>query len=355
MGKNLKDFHFEKYQLAEGIDQAGLGPAILIREGSFAHPKAPNGAFTITKATLESFKRNFDNNVRRLDQGELAIDYGHNFNGKAAGWIESVELLENGELQIHPRWTKNGEQSILEEEYKYLSADIDLDYIDNETGVNYGPTLLGAGLVNRPHVKAMRALFQEQLTEQSKGVFSMTPEEMMKKIGELEARVNELEGMLSTKAGELEEKTSELEVKSGELTEMSEEKKNAEMKLSETVKELTDLKEENSKVKKEARFSELLGEGKVAPAQKEAFMTMELSLAESLFANAPVLNLSEQGSGKETERESGDDVTTAEDKVEAAAYKLQETNKNLSFSDAVSEVLRTDVKLAEEYEAEVNG
>lgn len=347
----FKNFFFSEFTLAEGLDAAGLGPAVLIRTGTFSHPKAPDGKFTITNETLQSFKNNFDNNVRRLDKSEIALDYGHKTEGPASGWIEAVEHRQDGtegELEIVPRWTINGEKAILEEEYKFLSADIDFEYIDNETGVNHGPTLLGGGLVNRPHIKAMKALFNEQNNIKPKQEFSMTPEEMAKKIGELEQLVSSLRS---------ENESLKSKVSNGEDTEkeLGEKLENSEKSLKEEKEKNLTLTEEKINVSKEAKFNEYLNAGKVIPAQKDAFMEMTLELSEKVYKDAPTLNLSEQGTGKEKKEGAKDGEKNAVDLVEAKADEKIKNNPKLTLSEAYSEVLTEDSDLAEKYNSEVNG
>ena len=67
-----------------------------------------------------------------------------------------IYLSENGEeLWATVDWTEGGEKSVRRKEYRYLSADFQFNYTDNETLQEYGPTLFGAGLTNRPVVKGM--------------------------------------------------------------------------------------------------------------------------------------------------------------------------------------------------------
>ena len=56
-------------------------------------------------------------------------------------------------------WTPNGEKILAEKEFRYLSAEFDVDYTDNETpDISHGTVLLGAGLTNRPVIKRMDAV-----------------------------------------------------------------------------------------------------------------------------------------------------------------------------------------------------
>lgn len=174
----------------------------------------------------------------------------------------------------------------------------------------------------------------------------MTPEEMMRKIGELETRITELEGKLKVKTDGFEEVTTE---KKELETKMSESKD----ELKKLNGELVKLTEEKVTIKKEAKFSELLKDGKILPAQKDSFMKMELSLSEDFFKDSVKLNLKEQGHGGTPtgDGDGSDKAKSAEDKIEEAALKLMEADKGLSLSDAYSQAMKNDTKLTEEYNA----
>jgi hypothetical protein len=300
-------------------------------------------------------KANFDGNAGRLDKGEIPLDYGHEDGGKAAGWIEKVELEDdNKSLWVDINYTPEAEKAVLEREWRFISADIDFDYEDNESGMKLGPTLLGAGLVNRPHIKSMKAVFnepeytgEENNNEKTKPKgFSMTPEEMMKKIGELEANISALKAQLASMSGAKADADKQL----GDV-------KKAEESLKEQLKEatatITKLSEEKNTASKEAKFAEFLAAGKVIPAQKEAFMKMELSLAETLFKDAKVVNLSDNGHGQRTTNTSTEgDKKSASDIVEERAAELMKANSTMKLGEAYSKVLSADKELSAKYEAE---
>ncbi|MCH8350738.1 MAG: hypothetical protein IIB29_10825, partial [Chloroflexi bacterium] len=50
---------------------------------------------------------------------------------------------------------------ILAKEFRYLSADFNMNFRDNETGKSFGGVLNGAGLTNRPRVKGMDAILSD--------------------------------------------------------------------------------------------------------------------------------------------------------------------------------------------------
>ena len=349
MKQHIRGNFIGRLQLSDGIDRHGIKHVQLLRTGTFKHPRAPEGAFQITPETLLKMKANFDGNARRLDKGEIPVDYGHNTEGKAAGWIESVALEDdNTSLWVDIKYTPEAEKAVLETEWRFISADIDFEYEDNESGMMLGPVLLGAGLVNRPHIKSMKAVFGEigestynNEPTKPKG-FSMTPEEMMKKIGELEAMISQLKASVSSK----DESMAEADKAIGD---MKTECADAKEQLKEATTKLVKLTEENELVSKEAKFSEYLSAGKVVPAQKEAFMSMTVEMAEKLFKDAKAANFSDKGHGKENTGTNNDGDKSASDIVDERATEMMKTNSTIKLGEAYSKVLSQDKELAEKY------
>jgi outer membrane murein-binding lipoprotein Lpp len=345
--QNLLGFHYSEIRLQEDVPSKGIETLQLLRIGSFRHPSAPGGVLNITQDMLRNMKLNFDNNVRRLTTMALAVDYGHNSDDKAAGWIKAIELRnEDKELWINVDWTPQASRAIEEKEWRLLSADLELDYVDNETGKKYGPTLLGAGLTNRPHIKDMQAILSEHKNKKEEFKMDEQLKELLAKIGQLEAKVAALESQLGAKKEEVATKEKEM----GEQAKKLEE---SEQKLSEATVKIAKIEEEKAVALKEAKFAELMGAGKVVPAQKETFMKMDIALAEELFGKGPALNLSEKGNGKapapklnETKEEK-----SAQDEINEKAEALVASEK-ITFGEAVRKVMRENVELAEKYHVE---
>jgi len=152
----------------------------LIRTGDFSQY---GEKIIITEETLREFKLNFDRRVRRVD---IAVDYFHESYSDAAGWIKEIELRNNDtELWINVEWTSKAKQKILDKEIRYISADFSLHYEDSETKEEFGATLYGAGLTNRPYVKDMQAILHEnqKLNEDKK--MSTSFEDIMKSLSSL--------------------------------------------------------------------------------------------------------------------------------------------------------------------------
>ena len=141
----------------QGATPEDIKTVQLLRTGNFKY--GGYGAFDITSDNLRQLKSNFDSNVRRV---KIAVDYFHASYAEAAGWIEAIELRNaDNELWITVDWTAEAVEKIMGKEIRYLSADMDFNYMDIESGVEFGCVLMGAGLTNRPYIKDMKAIISE--------------------------------------------------------------------------------------------------------------------------------------------------------------------------------------------------
>ena len=310
--------------LAEGA-KAAPDRIQVIRTGTFHHPTY--GKFEITKDHLLSFKKNFDARVRGID---LALDYGHDSEGEAAAWFKTIELSDDGtELWAVPDWTPSGSDSVVTKRYRYVSADFNFDYTDNETLTKHGPTLLGAGLTNRPVVKGQAPVIE--LTE-GKGS-EVDPKD--KQIEELKAKIAELEAKLSGKA-----QASEAEVELGDLKKELAEKST---KLSEAQSEIKKMKESTVAAEKKSQFDKKLSEGIVVEAQREAFMSGDMNKFMEL---AQPVKLSAKGHGTAPPPAGDKDV---QDEVIELAQKAVTEKRATDVVDGIRLVLSENKDLSQRY------
>lgn len=278
----------------------------------------------ITPTLLSSFKKNFDDNARGYPDKQLPIDYFHENDKVAAAWIKTVEV-EGDALFAEVEWTPRGEKIVSDRELRYVSVEFDFDYRHNEGGKRFGPTLFGAGLTNRPFVKGMNPVTL------SEGDSSMTLEQALAKIAELEAKLKKYEG--------------EAEQMSAVKTEMEGVKK----ELAETKKQLVDAVSKADADKKLAEktntFNKMLAEGKACEAQREHFISGDMvKFAET----AKPLNSGSGhgGSGAGAGAGSGDENVT--DQVVSLAEKMVK-EKGMPFDKAVSAVLDSNAELSKKY------
>lgn len=285
----------------------------LLRTGSFSHPVY--GQFEITKEHLLAFKENHEANTRGID---LAIDYAHESDKEAAAWIKALELADtqNGvALYAHVEWTPDGAEAVIKKKYRYLSAEFTLNYQHNESLKEHGPTLLGAGLTNRPVIKDMDPVIELSESEENKM-------DKDAKIAELEAKLSEVQ--------------AQVEAKEGELTE-------AKAKIEENEKAAQAADEEKKLSEKKARFDVMLSEGKSVEAQRDSFMSGDL---EKFAELAQAINLSEKGNSVEPPKT--EEPKDLDAKIIELAEKLVETKEVKTLSEGISKVLRENEELRKE-------
>ena len=316
----------------------------LMRTGEFT---VGGAVVKITPTILQSFKKNFDSNVRGYPDKKLPIDYFHQNDQEAGGWIVNLELTDQGNtLMADVEWTPRATKTLSEGEIRYVSAEFSLDYQANEGGQKLGPTLLGAGLTNRPVIKGMKPLAAAEdggkTTSTYGGTMADTPSPsagnpgippgndpaaLQKKIEELQAQIAAMQKDKSAFADQYADVKKQLDAKNAQA--------DGDKAMSE---------------KKDA-FNRMLAEGKVVEAQREPFISGDMIKFSEL---ARKTNSGIGGSG-----DGGNDLNDADmdaqDKVLALAEKIvidsKETKKPVIMRDAISQVLRDkkNVKLAEEY------
>lgn len=121
----------------------------LTRTGEFSDPRY--GSFSITKEMLLSMVRNFTAKVVGTD---IFIDVSHQPADGAAASILSL-AVDGNRLRAEVEFTDFGIDAIRKRGFRYLSAEYHEDWRDNEKQTRHGPTLLGAGLTNRPVIKRL--------------------------------------------------------------------------------------------------------------------------------------------------------------------------------------------------------
>ena len=312
----------------------------LLRAGSFHHD---GREIEVKQKDLTSMVKNFSEKVRGID---LMIDFSHNSEGEAAGWIKGLRLSDDGqELWADVDWTPQGEKRLKEKAFRYISADFSFNYKDNENLNEFGATLFGAGLTNCPGVKSMtpivlsedinllndgKIMYEEKKMEEEKQMEEkeemqeeMSLEQALEKLKELEAKLLEKEEELKKIKGE-----RELEMKENEgiKEEMAEIKKTKEL-------------EEKNKA-----FDVKMSEGVVCEAQREAFISGDMDKFVALFSE---LKLSEKGNMSSPKAEAVT-IENVEDKViQLAQEKSKKEGMPLDIS--IGNVLSENPDLREKY------
>lgn len=297
----------------------------LLKVGNFYQENGKQVA--ITKDMLRSFKKNFDAKARGYEDGKLPVDYFHENDKVAGGWMSGIELQnDDSELWAEVEWTPKAAQMLADGELRYISAEFNFNYRHNEGGKTFGPTLFGAGLTNRPFIKGMQAV-----VNLSEGEAPMTLEEAMAKIKELQAQIDEM------KKAAADDQAAD----------------DAGTELSAVKKELADIKakytEEKKMAEKKDQFNKMLSEGKACEAQREAFVSGDMM---KFAENAKPLNTSAKGSengGKD--ENAGDDTAIAQ--VEKLAEKLR-ADRKIGYRESISMALSENKELSKKYEKETS-
>ncbi len=255
----------------------------MLRVGAFMHPYY--GGMIINEGTLSEMVVNFDNNVRRQ---KLPIDYFHESEREAAGWIKKVFVDKGGkELWATVEWTPKARQMLADKEVGYFSADFYFEWTDPETGVGYKNVLNGGGLVNRPFVKDM-----QPVAELSEGNFEM------KTIDQLNGEVKVLGETVTAKDTEIKTLGEKLTAKDTEIADLR-----GKIALAE---------KEKKAAEKEREFAELCAKGKACAAQKEAFIAGDMVKFAEL---AEPLNTVQNGSGATPPVDPASKLSEADKKV----------------------------------------
>ena len=340
-------------------------------------PDGKSVVFSITRDTLQTMVENYDAKVRGVD---LAVDFAHRADEEAAGWITGLELVETPrecELWADVEWTPDGHAAVGGKKFRYISPDFAFSWTDNETGTKYGPTLFGAGLTNRPVIKNMATTVE--LTEvkemakkpAKKKISEMTAEEL--KVRLAEEKDEEKKELIELRLGEMEadeadgdddgdededddgdEDAPAAKKKPKKKPEMNmDELKAAYQKvcdeLGEVKKSLAKQLSETQKKEKEATFSKLVAEGKLVPAQKDAFMAGDTVKLAELAQPVKLKSV-----GADGEPVNADKNVSASDEVLKLAEKVS-TERKIPKGDAISVVLAENPKLHERYQEEMEG
>lgn len=316
------------------LDEAAGVPKEIqyLRVGKFKHPQY--GEFEITKQVLAEIKSNFDQNIRGVD---MAIDYFHESDKIAAGWVREFILKEdNNELWIQVDWTPRGAQRLNERELRYFSPDFAFQWTDPEKGVAYRNVAFGGGLTNRPFVKEMKAIVADEI---ERGNTMTELEKAQARVKELETANLKLSEDYKAAEKKLEEmpaqgdKVKELEAKIAAMQqELVQAKQAAQLAEDEKKKAMGQYQEAQQKAQlaeKEKAFNILLSEGKAVAAQKEAFMSGNM---DEFIKLAQPVNLNPNGKSITTDPTADENVQ----KVLKLAEEKRKANPKLSQGDAVS-------------------
>ena len=116
-----------------------------------------------TEKDLKNIVNNFKKGIRPQPPTEIVVDYNHGSmdiepdKSKAAGWVKDV-FFKDGSLYAKIKWTPRAIDYILNDEFRYVSAEIDPNYTDKKSGEDKGMTLLAIALTNRPFIEGQDSI-----------------------------------------------------------------------------------------------------------------------------------------------------------------------------------------------------
>lgn len=148
--QNMSEHHFWSLNLlhAEKLSESGTRSSVIevLRVGTIQDRN-----LKITQQMLNDFVDHFKANTYGTP---LQVDFGHNREGEAGGWISDIFLdPQNSErLMAKIDWTSLGEQKVADQLYKFVSAEFAPKYKD-ATGKWVNNVFIGLALTNVPALK----------------------------------------------------------------------------------------------------------------------------------------------------------------------------------------------------------
>lgn len=325
--KNQTIFRAPIIKLSEAIapNEDGTIDIQVLKTGNFFDPRY--GKFAITRKMFSEMIENFKRGTRGID---ISLDYVHKSDDVAAGWFKNLEERninnEYSELWGKVELTDSGKKSLSSREFKYVSADFDPQYKDNEKGESHGCVLEGSALTNRPVIKGMRAIQLSETEIEIEAGEEYDKEKMGQLLSAMKTNnmtLDELIKLCNTKESNMamtEQEKKEMEMKDAEIQKLKEEAKATSEKLQ--------LSEKNSK------FDKMLAENKVVEAQRKPYLEGDMEKFSELAVKA---NFSESGHGEgHSQTGAKQDV---EDEMEVEINKLV-TEKKMTLSEATKQVAR---------------
>lgn len=303
--------------------------------------KSTHGSFTITSDDLEQIINNFNDNIYGIvdEEGkpQLPLNFSHEKEKIAAGWIKELILSDDKQTLIAKvELTKIGRERAENKEFIYASAELFFEFFDPETKETTKNVLTGVALTNIPFVKGLKSI---QLSE-----LDLDMNQILKMIGNLP---DEEKTIIFDKMRKMLNISSNNNLTKKEMTNNKKEMTETDNKLiAEFAEKQTKLEEKIGGLTKELQFAEMLADGKVVPAQKEAFLKGDFKeFAEKAHEKINFSQTSSSKSKKEEDDKKPKTLEEAENKVIELAEKLCKEDKSINFAEAQGKILEQNPDL----------
>lgn len=238
---------------------------------------------------------NFKNNVRGVD---VSVDVSHKPDTGAVGWVKDLKVDKSSSdpskvsLWAKVDWTKEGKELIATKKYRYPSVEI-APYVDPESGVVTPNVLFAFTLTNRPFVKGLQEIDVEadwveilregdymyppagivSITASEKEVNTMN-KELEKFLCDFGITLSEGQDVIETLCLAYQQKDAQATMLMEQNSALTEQ---LDIKTKEAEKanlELSAIKAEIAKNKRDAYVKQFIAEGKLVPAQVNFFVEL---------------------------------------------------------------------------------
>lgn len=240
--------------------------------------------FIIDEQAAEMIRLNFEG--RKIDHA-VNLDHGR-FDGSAVGWIQDIEITEDGGLAALTELTDRGRQLVKDKAYKYSSGELSVD-IDSGRVI----AITGLALTNRPGAEdGMRPVAlstlcavpdarQEPARKGQEGVPVMDrPAWLARILG----RNVEDDADAATAVNDLKVKADRVDAVETQLSTITEKVSTLETELSAMTERAVKAEKQLVQAELAAKIEGALKDGRLAPSQKEWAESLEGKALDAFLA-----------------------------------------------------------------------
>lgn len=144
------------------------------------------GEFEISRTMLSEMVANFDKGTYGQD---IFFDVSHEPDKGAAAKLLKLKI-EGDRLRALVEWTPYGVDAVRKRGFRYLSAEFDENWQDNEQRATHGCVLLGAGLTIRPVIKRLDPISLSEHTDGDGAAILLHPTLLSELMNEVRTTMN---------------------------------------------------------------------------------------------------------------------------------------------------------------------